>query len=199
MKNILIINNNPNNDSGIYTPILINNIKNNHKVYECRNIKDVNNLINQKININLIITCGSSINLMKDVNISEHINKTTLAILTFPEVPIVGICFGMQLLCLLYGCSLYEKKRLKPDFEELYKIKESKLFENISDKFDGYCTNNIFCDFTNVNNLDILVKDKNNNIMSFKHKYKEIYGIQFHGEINKKNTINQIIKNILKL
>ena len=43
MKNILIINNNPNNDSGIYTPILINNIKNNHKVYECRNIKDVNN------------------------------------------------------------------------------------------------------------------------------------------------------------
>ena len=199
MKNILIINNNPNNDSGIYTPILINNIKNNHKVYECRNIKDVNNLINQKININLIITCGSCINLMKDVNISEHINKTTLAILTFPEVPIVGICFGMQLLCLLYGCSLYEKKRLKPDFEKLYKIKESKLFENIYDKFDGYCTNNIFCDFTNVNNLDVLVKDKNNNIMSFKHKYKEIYGIQFHGEINKKNTKNQIIKNILKL
>ncbi len=199
MKNILIINNNPNNDSGIYTPILINNIKNNHKVYECRNIKDVNNLINQKIDINLIITCGSCINLMKDVNISEHINKTTLAILTFPEVPIVGICFGMQLLCLLYGCSLYEKKRLKPDFEKLYKIKESKLFENIYDKFDGYCTNNIFCDFTNVNNLDVLVKDKNNNIMSFKHKYKEIYGIQFHGEINKKNTTNQIIKNILKL
>lgn len=113
MKNILVINNNPNNSEGIYTPILINNIKINHKVYECRNIKDLNELINNKININLIITCGSSVNLTENINISEHINKTTLAMFSFPEVPIVGICFGMQLLCVLYGSSLYKKKKIK--------------------------------------------------------------------------------------
>lgn len=200
MKNILVINNNPNNNEGIYTPILIDNIKINHKVYECRNIKDVNKLINDKIDINLIITCGSIVNLIENINISEYINKTTLAMLSFPEIPIVGICFGMQLLCLLYGCSLYKKKRLKSDFEELYKISKSKLFKNIPNKFEGYCTNNIFCDFTNVNNLEILVKDKDNNIMAFEHKNKKVYGIQFHGEIQKKDIkINQIIKNILEL
>lgn len=200
MKNILVINNNPNNSEGIYTPILINNIKINHKVYECRNIKDLNELINNKININLIITCGSSVNLTENINISEHINKTTLAMFSFPEVPIVGICFGMQLLCVLYGSSLYKKKRLNCDFEELYKINESKLFKNISNKFEGYCTNNIFCDFTNVNNLEVLVKDKDNNIMAFQHKIKKIYGIQFHGEIQKKDgEMNQIIQNILEL
>ena len=200
MKNILVINNNPNNQCGEYTQILIKQIKYNNNIYECRNIMDVNNFIKKKYRVDLIITCGSIINLMEKVNISEHVNKTTLALLTFPEIPIVGICFGMQLLCLLNGCSLYEKRRDKTDYEELYKIKESKLLKNISNKFEGYCTNNIFCDFSNVLNLDVLVKDKDNNIMAFKHSEKEMYGIQFHGEVQKeKKEINQIIKNILEL
>lgn len=200
MKNVLIINNNPNNMKGVYTPILIENIKTNHNIFECRNIMEVNNIINDKIKIDLIITCGSSINLMKDVNIYEDISKTTLALLSFPNVPIVGICFGMQLLCLLYGCSLYERKRKKKDFEELYKIKESKILKNIPNVFEGFCTNDIFCDLSNNLYLDILVKDRDNNIMAFKHKNEEVYGIQFHGEIKKKDKrVNQIIKNILEL
>lgn len=181
MKNVLIINNNPNNMKGVYTPILIDNIKTNHNIFECRNIIEVNSIINDKIKIDLIITCGSSINLMKDVNIYKDISKTTLALVSFPKVPIVGICFGMQLLCLLYGCSLYERKRKKKDFEELYKVKESKILKNMSNVFEGFCTNNIFCDFSNNSNLDVLAKDRDNNIMAFKHKNKEIYGIQFHG------------------
>ena len=199
MKNILIINNNPHNNSGLYTPILINKIKYSNNIYECRNILEINKFINNKITPDLIITCGSSINLINKIDIYEHISKTTVAILTYPEVPVIGICFGMQLLCLLNGCSLYEKQRDKPDYENLYKIKESKLLKNIPNIFEGYCTNNIFCDFTNISNLNILVTDKNNNIMGFEHKHKKMYGIQFHGEINKKNKINQIIENILEL
>ena len=49
MKNILVINNNPNNQCGEYTQILIKQIKDNNNIYECRNIMDVNNFIKKKI------------------------------------------------------------------------------------------------------------------------------------------------------
>ena len=51
MKNILIINNNPNNECGEYTQILIKQIKDESNIYECRNIMEVNNFINNDLRL----------------------------------------------------------------------------------------------------------------------------------------------------
>ncbi|CAE7945950.1 unnamed protein product [Symbiodinium sp. KB8] len=58
--------------------------------------------------IGLIVSCGSPVVLTEPVDLREHVAKTTAAMLQFPNAPVVGICYGMQLLTLLYGGKLAE-------------------------------------------------------------------------------------------
>eukprot|EP00439_Symbiodinium_sp_Y106_P021883 s301_g2.t1 len=60
--------------------------------------------------IGLIVSCGSPVVLTEPVDLREHVAKTTAAMLQFPDAPVVGICYGMQLLALLYGGRLAEQR-----------------------------------------------------------------------------------------
>lgn len=52
-----------------------------------------------------IILSGSSLNLSEPMSI-ESMRKSVSVMLRHPRVPTLGICFGMQLLCSLYGGKL---------------------------------------------------------------------------------------------
>ncbi|CAE7256896.1 unnamed protein product [Symbiodinium necroappetens] len=71
-------------------------------------VREVRTLRQATSDIGLIVSCGSPVVLTEPVDLREHVAKTTAAMLQFPNAPVVGICYGMQLLTLLYGGKLAE-------------------------------------------------------------------------------------------
>ena len=111
-------------------------------------------------------------------------------------VPILGICYGMQLMSKVLGGNV--KKGLKREYGEIevHLNTSSPLFTDMPD-------NNI-CLMSHTDLVDILPKDfeiiastDNCPIAAIQNTNKNFYGIQFHTEVN--NTVNgtQIIKNFL--
>lgn len=111
-------------------------------------------------------------------------------------VPILGICYGMQLMSKVLGGNV--KKGLKREYGEIevHLNTSSPLFTNLP-------SNNI-CLMSHTDLVDVLPRDfeiiastDNCAIAGIQNTEKNFYGIQFHTEVN--NTINgiEIIKNFL--
>ncbi|CAJ1367488.1 unnamed protein product [Effrenium voratum] len=80
------------------------------EVQEARSGEAVAALARRQADVGLIISCGSPVVLTEPVDLRAHVCKTTAAMLLFPKAPVVGICYGMQLLALLYGGALREQR-----------------------------------------------------------------------------------------
>lgn len=111
-------------------------------------------------------------------------------------VPILGICYGMQLMSKVLGGNV--KKGLKREYGEIevHLNTSSPLFTNLP-------SNNI-CLMSHTDLVDVLPRDfeiiastDNCAIAGIQNTEKNFYGIQFHTEVN--NTVNgiEIIKNFL--
>ena len=132
----LIIDNTKNLSIAYMTPKLINILKEKNLQYLILSTrKEVNDLI---INKNLckkikgIIISGGPLCLSNDVNICD-INKNITIILSFPNIPILGICFGFQIMASIYGGKIIrmEKKRHGKSIIEI-KSKSVLLNKNIT-------------------------------------------------------------------
>ena len=73
----------------------------------CDDIEKINDITNQMFDA--IILSGSSLNLSQPNKI-EYINKSVNILLRYSDTPILGICFGMQLILASYGSNI---KRLE--------------------------------------------------------------------------------------
>jgi len=111
-------------------------------------------------------------------------------------IPILGICYGMQLMSKVLGGNV--KKGLKREYGEIdvHLDTTSPLFNNMP--------NNNIClmshtDLVDVlpNGFEIIASTDNCPIAAIQNKDKNFYGIQFHTEVN--NTVNgiEIIRNFL--
>ncbi|GAG23693.1 unnamed protein product, partial [marine sediment metagenome] len=110
--------------------------------------------------------------------------------------PILGICFGFQLICYAYGSKL----------EKLYAEEKGILHIDITipDKiFDGLNSLKVFENhrwyIKEIKTLIPLAKSKDG-IEAIKHPEKKIYGFQFHPEsFIKKTDGKRLIRNFLEL
>lgn len=151
----------------------------------------INNHKNSKKIINklkfdlFLLTGGNNINSYKNRDLVE---KFIIRVAIKKNIPIVGICRGMQLLNLYFkGKNLKQKK---PDHvnkkHEIY-YKNKKILVN---SFHNYVIKSI-----NMSKKLILIASaKDKTVEAFKHKKNFIYGIMWHPERSK--NIN-IIENII--
>ncbi len=116
------------------------------------------------------------------------------------EIPILGICYGMQILSKEFGGKVVESRK-KEFGDSKFKIKKnSKIFENIkiniahkvwmshSDKVV-----NVPLNFTKIG------ESTNSSIAAFENKTKNIFGIQFHPEVTHTLIGKSILKNFIKI
>ena len=96
MRILLIDNTKP--DLAFFTPLLLQRLKEWGDVTSCRSINDMPT----DKHWDAIVLSGSSVNLSEPVSM-RHISKDLSSLLLFPNVPILGICFGMQLMAMAYG------------------------------------------------------------------------------------------------
>jgi GMP synthase (glutamine-hydrolysing) len=99
--------------------------------------------------------------------------------------PILGICAGMQTICLFFGSRL--KKCSELGMTQVKTLKANPLF---SSSFKVYALHNYAIEPSST--FDVLAESAKC-VHAIKHKTKEIYGVLFHPEVRNKAIIQQFI------
>jgi len=129
-----------------------------------------------------IIICGTS---LKDNDFLKNFKKFEW--IRNCEVPILGICGGMQIFGLVFGGKL-EKKTEVGFFYESF-VNE---FLGVKGNLQVYHLHNNFVNFSKLNDFEVFCGDDIS--QAVKHKEKEIYGVLFHPEVRNKNMILEFVK-----
>ncbi len=139
-----------------------------------------------------VIISGSSIR-FNDIteNKRNKIYAFNFYYLSRLNVPIYGICFGAQLLSILYNCTIKDNKKYICGNIPFYKYDKSNiLLKNVdTDNFD-YCFSETIIP-NKYNNINIFASIKHDNKIvdtGFEFEKNKVFGSLFHPEIND-NTI----------
>jgi len=128
--------------------------------------------------INGIIISGAPI-MITEINMQRYLNHISW-ILKFDK-PILGICFGHQLLGLLYG-AFGSKMQADRDWQEIEAFVDCPLLNKLPSTFEmmeDHCESiSIPESFELIASSDACV----NEVMQ--HKEKPIFGVQFHPEVS---------------
>mmetsp|Transcript_60900 Transcript_60900/g.133912 ORF Transcript_60900/g.133912 Transcript_60900/m.133912 type:complete len:515 (+) Transcript_60900:111-1655(+) len=206
---VLVINNNPDSAPGHYTQLIIGHLREAGVVlHEARTVEAVDayadSVVQGGSDVGLIITCGSPVVLTEPVDMSAHVTKTTAAMLHFPNAPVVGICFGMQLLAQLYGGTLTESRgahAIGGEWAEMVLVEggtPARLLEGLEDRFVQWATNFIFLERAPPRFV-VTAKDAFGRVMAMEHTREHVYGVQWHPEVVHEVTGRRVLDNIIAL
>lgn len=187
---ILIVNNNG-VSIGKLTKKLIKYFKKNNISYYVldshHHLDDINK------DITGIIFSGSKLNLSDSIDFQLISNNISLMLRC--DVPILGICFGFQILCLSYGGRL-EKMKARIDGIETVKItRDSKIFKNFPKTFEVCSYHGDY--ITKVPKNFEVICETNGLVQGVQNTTRNVYGLQFHPE--SKNFTHTILDNFIKI
>jgi GMP synthase (glutamine-hydrolysing) len=101
------------------------------------------------------------------------------------EKPVLGICAGMQTICLVFGSSL--KRCVEIGMKRIETVKENPLF---SASFDAYELHSHAIQPSA--EFEALAKSKKC-VQAVKHREKDIYGVLFHPEVRNREIIERFV------
>lgn len=123
------------------------------------------------------------------------------------NIPILGICYGMQWLAYTYDKdSIQNKKEAKSygaTLVNLDKNKKSKLFENLYEKNDGNI--NAWASHGDSlkkvpNDFEIIASSSGGLVIeAMENTNKNLYGVEFHPEVEETEDENVILHNFMKI
>lgn len=154
----------------------------------------------KKIDLDLIILAGGNDCLSKNIKniIRKKLDNFFILYGLKYKIPIVGICYGAQLIAKMYGAKLVKTKK---HVKNVHKILNNGLvFKNIKKSF----LVNSYHEYKIVNynsKFEKILNAEDGSTEFFKIKKKEIYGIMWHPERYKKfkSTDLKILKKICNL
>ena len=139
-----------------------------------------------------IIISGAPI-LVTEVEPSMFIKQLSWVKTT--KLPVLGICFGHQIIGLMHG-SFASRMKEDRDWQTIEAFEECPLFERLPQEIEmmeDHCeTISIPADFELIASSDVCV----NEVMQ--HKSKPIFGVQFHPEVSG-NHGRVLIENFVKV
>ncbi len=113
------------------------------------------------------------------------------------KFPLLGVCFGAQLIAHKYGNEVLPSEKREYGRAILSSINHvSKLFKNIPDNSQvwmshGDTVKNLSAEF------DLIAGTDSIDVAAYKIKNKEVYGLQFHPEVTHSTDGREMIKNFL--
>lgn len=128
-----------------------------------------------------IIISGAPL-LLTEVDVSYHLNK--FEFIKKLSIPLLGICFGHQIIGLLFGSKIMKGKEVREE-QDIEAVVPNKLFRGL----DRTCSfTEDHCEYIDLpDNFILLAKSNTCEVEAMKHKDKEIYGVQFHPEVSDEN------------
>jgi GMP synthase (glutamine-hydrolysing) len=155
------------------------------------NNKPVDEILNENAN-GLVLSGGSPrIGIEGKLgNCAELLNKS--------KIPIIGICAGHQFIARHYGGKVEPSKIPEFGKVELTIFEDDPIFNNIAKKSIVWESHND--EVTKIPNKFIhLAKSENCELQIIKHKNKNLYGFQFHPEVEHTEFGIQFFKNFIKI
>ena len=116
------------------------------------------------------------------------------------KIPILGICYGLQLIAKLFGGRIKpSKKRREFGRAFLFKKNNSLLTKNYFIKKRVVWMSHEDAVVKMPKNFKVIAYTKDSKLTIIENKKKKIYGVQFHPEVTHTESGNQIFKNFLFL
>ena len=176
----LLIDNTNDIESAKMTPLLIKYFQNkNIELKICKNTEQLPDLQS----IKGIILSGGPMLLSNETYLKDYIINFNILI-NYPKIPILGICFGFQIISMAYGGSI--NKLIKPKInlkEEIYIFPKSSILYRQFKKATAqvYQYHNDFIEMA-PSHFNITGYDQNNIIQSIENTTLRRFGTQFHPE-----------------
>ncbi len=195
---ILVVNNSKDLYKATMTPKLLDVLVSLDVSYIIINKKkDLKKIENPSINgtIKGIILTGGPLCITDNIYYNDIIKNIT-ALQLFPDVPVLGICFGFQIINDVYGGTIRKLPSHHLGFKKVNLSNSGmSLFSNLKD------TNTLFFSHndeirTVPYNFNFFTND--NIVIAIEHKEKKIFGVQFHpeGTLDGHNIINNFLFNV---
>lgn len=193
----IIIDNTKCLQSAEMTPLLIKYFD--KKKYQVTLISDGDNVSKLDMKVDGIILSGGPILLSEKTDLFLY-SKNITALLRYPNTPILGICFGFQVLGVAYGGlvnTLGNRRRVKVSEEiSVTNVKSSVLFKDCQETIKVYqCHNDYLVNCPN--NFIITGRSNDNIIQAIESVDKLRFGVQFHPENSEDG--HQILDNFTNL
>ena len=114
------------------------------------------------------------------------------------EIPILGICYGLQLIAKLFGGKIRPSKTRR-EFGRAYLMKKnnSLLTKNYFKKKKQVWMSHEDAVITLPKNFKVIASTKNSKLTIIENSKKKIYGVQFHPEVTHTENGKQIFKNFI--
>lgn len=100
------------------------------------------------------------------------------------KLPIFGVCLGHQAICEVYGAQVsYAKELMHGKQSEVHIDGECRIFQGLPGKIKAARYHSLAAvEKTMPEELEVIARTEDGEIMAVKHKNFEIYGVQFHPE-----------------
>ena len=117
----------------------------------------------------------------------------------FLNIPILGICFGHQIISKELGGRVKKSRFREFGFAEIKKVNNSLLIKNF---FNNKNTNNVWMSHADhvsklPNGFKVVASSKNSKFAIIENNKKKYYGVQFHPEVTHTNKGKILLKNFL--
>ena len=114
------------------------------------------------------------------------------------KIPILGICYGLQLIAKLFGGKIKSSKK-KREFGRaiLYKRKSSLLTKNFFKTSKAVWMSHEDAVVAMPKDFNVIASTKESKLAIIENIKNKIYGIQFHPEVTHTDNGNQLFKNFL--
>ena len=188
LKKILII------DFGSqFTQLIARRIRELGVFSEIINHKKANNLKLYQTEVRGIILSGGPLNVYE--NNKYKFEKKILKL----NIPILGICFGHQILSKEMGGKVKKSNHREFGFAEIKKIQNSLLTNNF---FNKNKSTNVWMSHADQvsklpKNFQVIASSKNSKFTIVENKKKNFYGVQFHPEVTHTDRGIIILRNFL--
>lgn len=194
---ILIIDNTKNLNKAYMTPKLLLYLdKLNIKYKLVSERAEVNFILSQfKENIYGCILTGGPLCLSEELTIAS-INKNIAVLLELKNIPVLGICFGFQIMAASYGGEIQSMNKEDTGIFEINKINESVLLDGLETNFKVFQSHKDMV-VKAPSSFNIIAKDNKNIIQIIENVEDKRWGVQFHPEGLKETQI--ILKNFINI
>ena len=117
------------------------------------------------------------------------------------NIPILGICFGHQILSKISGGRVKQSKHREFGLANIYKIRSSLLTKNYfkRDKFKKVWMSHADQVSKLPKNFQVVASSKNSKFAIVENRLKKFFGVQFHPEVTHTENGKKIISNFLFL